>query len=125
MSLPRTHLVQFEVEMEHNWYEATVSAALPHRIISVVDWASDSPMPIPGQGILSFSGRVTVTYQIQTRSSFLLLLHSFHRDHIYPPLTRRTRLSTRQSLASERPLQTARSQSQRASHVGTSKKPKV
>ncbi|KAL4072082.1 extracellular elastinolytic metallo proteinase [Scleroderma citrinum] len=40
---------RFEVEMEHNWYEATVSAALPHRIISVVDWASDSPMPIHGQ----------------------------------------------------------------------------
>lgn len=32
--------------MEDNWYEATVSAALPHRIISVVDWASDSPMPL-------------------------------------------------------------------------------
>src|SRR6267154_3670282 len=32
--------------MEDNWYEATVSASLPHRIISVVDWASDSPMPL-------------------------------------------------------------------------------
>lgn len=32
--------------MENNWYEATVSASLPHRIVSVVDWASDSPMPL-------------------------------------------------------------------------------
>ncbi|KAG2066590.1 hypothetical protein BDR04DRAFT_1136631 [Suillus decipiens] len=37
---------RFEVEMENNWYEATVSASLPHRIVSVVDWASDSPMPL-------------------------------------------------------------------------------
>jgi extracellular elastinolytic metalloproteinase len=33
---------KFEVEMEDNWYEAAVSATSPHRIISVVDWASDS-----------------------------------------------------------------------------------
>jgi extracellular elastinolytic metalloproteinase len=39
-------ITQFEVEMENNWYEATVSASLPHRIVSVVDWASDSPMPL-------------------------------------------------------------------------------
>ncbi|KIJ06770.1 hypothetical protein PAXINDRAFT_91495, partial [Paxillus involutus ATCC 200175] len=38
---------RFEVEMEHNWYETTVTASLPHRIVSVVDWASDSPMPLP------------------------------------------------------------------------------
>jgi extracellular elastinolytic metalloproteinase len=31
--------------MEDNWYEAAVSAVSPHRIVSVVDWASDSPMP--------------------------------------------------------------------------------
>lgn len=36
---------KFEVEMQDNWYEAAVSAEAPHRIISVVDWASDSPMP--------------------------------------------------------------------------------
>ncbi|KAI6144457.1 Fungalysin metallopeptidase-domain-containing protein [Pisolithus tinctorius] len=36
---------RFEVEMQDNWYEATVTAELPHRVISVVDWASDSPMP--------------------------------------------------------------------------------
>src|SRR6266478_1619135 len=37
--------MQFEVEMQDNWYEASVSATAPHRIISVVDWASDSPLP--------------------------------------------------------------------------------
>ncbi|KAJ7764834.1 Fungalysin metallopeptidase-domain-containing protein [Mycena metata] len=38
---------KFEVEMQDNWYEAAVSAAAPHRIISVVDWASDAAVPIP------------------------------------------------------------------------------
>ncbi|KAJ3746074.1 Fungalysin metallopeptidase-domain-containing protein [Lentinula detonsa] len=38
---------KFEVEMENNWYEAAVSAIAPHRIISVVDWASDAPLPVP------------------------------------------------------------------------------
>lgn len=33
--------------MEHNWYETTVTTSVPHRIISVVDWVSDSPMPVP------------------------------------------------------------------------------
>ncbi|KAG6811423.1 hypothetical protein H0H92_007531 [Tricholoma furcatifolium] len=45
-----THLAvvwKFEVEMQDNWYEAAVSATAPHRIISVVDWASDAPLPIP------------------------------------------------------------------------------
>ncbi|CCM00201.1 uncharacterized protein FIBRA_02229 [Fibroporia radiculosa] len=37
---------KLEVEMQDNWYEAAVSASLPHRIVSVVDWASDSPMPV-------------------------------------------------------------------------------
>ncbi|KAI5984969.1 hypothetical protein EDC04DRAFT_2914033 [Pisolithus marmoratus] len=37
---------RFEVEMQDNWYEAMVTAALPHWIISVVDWASDSPTPL-------------------------------------------------------------------------------
>ncbi|EJF60844.1 hypothetical protein DICSQDRAFT_106906 [Dichomitus squalens LYAD-421 SS1] len=37
---------KFEVEMKDNWYEAAVSAETPHRIISVVDWASDSPVPM-------------------------------------------------------------------------------
>ncbi|KIJ05943.1 hypothetical protein PAXINDRAFT_20833, partial [Paxillus involutus ATCC 200175] len=57
---PETHLLvpsengvhlelvhRFEVEMEHNWYETTVTASLPHRIVSVVDWTSDSPIPLP------------------------------------------------------------------------------
>jgi extracellular elastinolytic metalloproteinase len=33
--------------MQDNWYEASVSAFPPHRIISVVDWASDAVAPIP------------------------------------------------------------------------------
>ncbi len=34
--------------MQDNWYEAAVSAVSPHRIVSVVDWASDAPFaPIP------------------------------------------------------------------------------
>jgi extracellular elastinolytic metalloproteinase len=44
----KTMLMQawrFEVEMEDNWYEAIVSRQAPHRILSVVDWASDSPIP--------------------------------------------------------------------------------
>jgi len=40
------HLVwKFEVEMEDNWYETAVSASAPHKIISVVDWAADAPIP--------------------------------------------------------------------------------
>ncbi|KIJ07218.1 hypothetical protein PAXINDRAFT_19584 [Paxillus involutus ATCC 200175] len=38
---------KFEVEMEHNWYETTVTGSLPHRIVDVVDRASDSPMALP------------------------------------------------------------------------------
>ncbi|KAF8804118.1 extracellular elastinolytic metallo proteinase [Phlegmacium glaucopus] len=42
------HLVwKFEVEMEDNWYETAVSVSAPHKIISVVDWASDAPVPKP------------------------------------------------------------------------------
>ena len=33
--------------MEDNWYETTVSVKQPYNIISVVDWASDSPVPYP------------------------------------------------------------------------------
>ncbi|KAH9036057.1 extracellular elastinolytic metallo proteinase [Lactarius deliciosus] len=43
-----TMLIQawrFEVEMQDNWYEAVVSHQVPHRILSVVDWTSDSPVP--------------------------------------------------------------------------------
>ncbi|KAK2464973.1 hypothetical protein APHAL10511_003049 [Amanita phalloides] len=38
---------KFVVEMKDNWYEAAVSATVPHRIISVVDWAHDSPVSKP------------------------------------------------------------------------------
>ncbi|KAI0051287.1 extracellular elastinolytic metallo proteinase [Auriscalpium vulgare] len=38
------HAWRYEVEMEDNWYEAVVSVQYPHRILSVVDWASDSPL---------------------------------------------------------------------------------
>jgi extracellular elastinolytic metalloproteinase len=31
--------------MRDNWYEAVVSRRAPHRIFSVVDWASDAPVP--------------------------------------------------------------------------------
>jgi extracellular elastinolytic metalloproteinase len=31
--------------MKDNWYEAVVSRQAPHRILSVVDWASDAPVP--------------------------------------------------------------------------------
>jgi len=31
--------------MKDNWYETAVSASAPHKIISVVDWASDAPFP--------------------------------------------------------------------------------
>jgi extracellular elastinolytic metalloproteinase len=31
--------------MRDNWYEAVVSRRAPHRILSVVDWASDAPVP--------------------------------------------------------------------------------
>jgi Fungalysin metallopeptidase (M36) len=31
--------------MQDNWYEAVVSRQAPHRILSVVDWASDAPVP--------------------------------------------------------------------------------
>ena len=40
---------KFEVEMKDNWYEAAVSANSPHKIISVVDWASDAHAPVPGK----------------------------------------------------------------------------
>jgi len=36
----------FEVEMEDNWYDTVISAQDSSRIFSVVDWASDSPMPL-------------------------------------------------------------------------------
>jgi len=38
---------KFEVEMQDNWYESTVTAVSPHWVVSVIDWASDSSIPIP------------------------------------------------------------------------------
>jgi extracellular elastinolytic metalloproteinase len=39
--------------MQDNWYEAVISRQAPHRILSVVDWASDSPVspkhPVPAE----------------------------------------------------------------------------
>jgi len=36
--------------MQDNWYEAVISRQAPHRILSVVDWASDAPVsPEPAQ----------------------------------------------------------------------------
>jgi extracellular elastinolytic metalloproteinase len=43
--------------MQDNWYEAAVSAVAPHRIVSVVDWASDAPVPIP-------TPETTATYNV-------------------------------------------------------------
>jgi len=33
--------------MQDNWYETAISVSAPHKIISVVDWASDAPIPEP------------------------------------------------------------------------------
>ncbi|KAG8934443.1 Fungalysin/Thermolysin Extracellular metalloproteinase 5 [Tulasnella sp. 418] len=33
------------VDMQDNWYEAYLDATTPSRIVSVVDWVSDSPVP--------------------------------------------------------------------------------
>jgi extracellular elastinolytic metalloproteinase len=39
--------------MQDNWYEAVISRQAPHRILSVVDWASDAPVspepPVPSE----------------------------------------------------------------------------
>ena len=36
---------QFVVRMTDNWYEATVTAEHPYRIMSIVDWVADAPAP--------------------------------------------------------------------------------
>ncbi|KZT05175.1 uncharacterized protein LAESUDRAFT_737688 [Laetiporus sulphureus 93-53] len=38
---------KFEVEMQDNWCKTAVSAASLHHIVSVVNWASDLPVPTP------------------------------------------------------------------------------
>ena len=43
--------------MEDNWYEAAVTAHHPHKIVSVVDWASDASddhiAPVPKKPVKS------------------------------------------------------------------------
>lgn len=39
--------------MQDNWYETAVSATAPHQIISVVDWASDAPVPKPDPDVVA------------------------------------------------------------------------
>jgi extracellular elastinolytic metalloproteinase len=46
------------VEMQDNWYEAAISASAPHKIISVVDWASDASIPSPHEP------QITATYNV-------------------------------------------------------------
>ncbi|QRV81508.1 extracellular metalloproteinase MEP [Ceratobasidium sp. AG-Ba] len=38
---------RLEIEMADNWYEAYMSVNEPSVIVSVVDWAADSPPPCP------------------------------------------------------------------------------
>ncbi|KAG9312510.1 Fungalysin metallopeptidase-domain-containing protein [Chiua virens] len=57
---------RFEVEMEHNWYETTVTTSIPHRIVSVVDWASDSPTPMP-----VFEGECGLTDRLPNLGAFV------------------------------------------------------
>jgi extracellular elastinolytic metalloproteinase len=45
--------------MQDNWYETAVSVSAPHKIISVVDWASDASIPIPEH-------RTPATYNVFT-----------------------------------------------------------
>ena len=44
--------------MQDNWYETAVSTSAPHKIISVVDWASDASIPIPHEP------QITATYNV-------------------------------------------------------------
>ena len=44
--------------MQDNWYEAAISASALHKIISVVDWASDASIPIPHEP------QTTATYDV-------------------------------------------------------------
>lgn len=52
--------------MEDNWYETAVAAGAPHRIISVVDWTSDSPpfaAPTPSNPE-PYSSSAAATYNV-------------------------------------------------------------
>jgi extracellular elastinolytic metalloproteinase len=37
---------RLEMEMEDTWYEATVDAYIPSRIVTVVDWVTDAALPL-------------------------------------------------------------------------------
>jgi extracellular elastinolytic metalloproteinase len=43
---------RLEADMLDNWYEAYIDSAQPSRIISVLDWVSDSPLPNPHANVL-------------------------------------------------------------------------
>ena len=46
------------MEMQDNWYETAISVSAPHKIISVVDWASDASIPIPNDPQITASYKV-------------------------------------------------------------------
>ncbi|CEL60219.1 Extracellular metalloproteinase 5 OS=Trichophyton rubrum GN=MEP5 PE=1 SV=1 [Rhizoctonia solani AG-1 IB] len=50
---------RMEVQMKDNWYEAYISAFEPSTIISVIDWASDSPIPPPGGKLNALETKLT------------------------------------------------------------------
>jgi extracellular elastinolytic metalloproteinase len=49
---------RMEVEMQDNWYEAYVSASDPSTIVSVIDWASDSPVPPAGGNLNALEAKL-------------------------------------------------------------------
>lgn len=49
---------KLEVEMQDNWYEAYMDAMSPSRIHTVIDWASDSPIPKPPTDAVEPSYRI-------------------------------------------------------------------
>ncbi|KAG8681968.1 Fungalysin/Thermolysin Extracellular metalloproteinase 5, partial [Ceratobasidium sp. 394] len=60
---------RLEVEMADNWYEAYVSAADPSTIVSVVDWASDSPMPRPGGKLNALEAKLATGQPVQAKGA--------------------------------------------------------
>ena len=60
---------KLEVEMADNWYEAYVSAADPSTIVSVVDWASDSPMPRSGSALNALEAKLATGKPVETKSA--------------------------------------------------------
>ncbi|KAG9075375.1 Fungalysin/Thermolysin Extracellular metalloproteinase 5, partial [Ceratobasidium sp. UAMH 11750] len=60
---------RLEVEMADNWYEAYVSAADPSTIVSVVDWASDSPMPRSGGKLNALEAKLATGQPVQAKGA--------------------------------------------------------